>query len=104
MSNDIPLSEILQHISNELKSAHLSAEKTGGATMQFEECEIEFAVKAEKDASGGIKVWILNLSGGEKKTDANTIKVKFKKIEGIALQAPSINLNEAAPKIKRKKK
>jgi hypothetical protein len=101
MSNQIPLSEILSKISEELRKADDSAKKNGSATMEFEECEIELAVKAEKNSSGGIKVWVLNLESGVKKSDSNTIKLKFKKIEGTAHQASSTP-EEPGPKIDRK--
>ena len=101
MSNEIPLSEVLEEISRELKKASERSTKDGDATMQFEECEIEFAVKAEKDAKGSLKLWMLNIGGGSKKTDSNTIKIKFKKIDDNVIQASSTDLNSAAPEIKK---
>ena len=101
MITEIPLSEVLEEISAELKKAAENANSSGSATMQFEECEIEFAVKVEKDAKGGLKVWMLNLGGSIKKSDSNTIKIKFKKIEENPIQASSEVDGSAAPKITR---
>lgn len=51
----IPLSEVLEHISNELWEANERARKSGRATMQFSECEIEFAIETESKAETGIR-------------------------------------------------
>lgn len=48
--------------------------------MQFAECELEMAIEVEKNGSGGINVWVVQLGGGAKKTDSNTIRVTFKAI------------------------
>jgi len=52
MSEKIQLSEMLDHISQELLEAQRKAEQRGQATMQFSECEIEFAVETTKEAGG----------------------------------------------------
>lgn len=87
MVQRIPLSDLVAHITDELKKAHDRSKEQGQAVMQFEECEIEFAVEAEKSAEGGIKIWVVNLGGGAKKTDSNTVKIKYTKIPGEVIQA-----------------
>lgn len=99
MSKQIALSEILAEISSELNKAHQNALLGGVATMQFEECEVELAVVAEKNASGGLKVWLLDIGAGAKKTDSNTIKLKFSKIGSNPIQAPAIDPENPAPEI-----
>lgn len=101
MSKQIALSEILAEISSELDKAHQKALLSGIATMQFEECEVELAVIAEKNANGGLKVWLLDIGAGAKKTDSNTIKLKFSKIGSSPIQAPAVDAENPAPEIKR---
>lgn len=80
MAERIELSELLKHISDQLVDAHEHAQKRGRAVMQFKECEIEFAIEVKKEATGTFKVWVMSLGGGIKKTESNTIKVKFASI------------------------
>ena len=87
MSEKIRLSEMLDHISLELLEAQKKAEQRGQATMQFSECEIEFAVETTKEAGGGIKVWISELKAGARKTDSNTVRIRFSSIPDSPVQA-----------------
>jgi hypothetical protein len=89
MANKIPLSEVLGNISEELLKAHQNAQKRGFATMNFNECEIEFAIEAEKSGSGGVQVWVLELGGEIKKSEANTIRVKFTANPQQSFSAPA---------------
>lgn len=73
----IVLSEVLEHISSELWEVNERAIKSGRATMQFSECEIEFAIETEGKAETGIKVYVVNLGGGVKRSETNRIKIKF---------------------------
>lgn len=56
--------------------------------MRFQECEIELAIEAEKEGEAGLKVWAMKLGGSLKKTESNTIKVKYIALgEGIVASA-----------------
>jgi hypothetical protein len=101
MSEKIQLSEMLDHISLELLEAQKKATARGQATMQFSECEIEFAVETTKEAEGGIKVWISELKAGAKKTDSNTIRIKFSSIPDKPVQAVQQQPNAPGPAIKK---
>lgn len=92
----IPLSDLLASIRSEIVKADAAAKKEGTAVMQFDECEFEFAVEIEKEAKGGVHVWVLELSGGGKKTEMNTIRVKYK-AGATAFVAPS-KIGKEAPK------
>lgn len=76
----IALSDMLDYVATELLTAQQKALSRGHAVMQFSECEISCAVELEKEGSGGIKVWVLEVTGGAKKTEQNTITVKFNSI------------------------
>jgi hypothetical protein len=98
--NKIPLSDVLEHISNELWKANERALNSGRATMQFSECEIEFAIETEGKGETGIKLYFVNIGGELKRSETNTMKIKFNPIPG----QPIINENlvpGAAPKPRR---
>ena len=101
MSEKIRLSEILDHISQELIEAQQNAQDRGQATMQFDECEIEFAVETTKEAGGGVKVWVLELKGGAKKKDSNTLRIKFSSIPNQPYQAEQDADPEKGPELKK---
>ena len=101
MSEKIQLSEMLDHISAELLNAQNKAKLRGQAVMQFAECEIEFAVETTKEAGGGIKVWIAELKAGAKKTDSNTVRIKFGSIPTDPIQAEQQKPNAPGPEIKK---
>jgi hypothetical protein len=92
----LPLSRLIEAVTAELHKAEEKArkEREAGtrqpAIMEFEECELEMAVEIEAAAKAGVDVWVFKLGGGVKKTDANTIKVKFKRLEGAQLTYPSL--------------
>jgi methionine synthase II (cobalamin-independent) len=83
----IPLNQVVDEIAKALRQAQADAEKRGGAIMKFEECELEFAVQVESEAGGGLKVWVLEFKAGMKRNEANTIKLKFKALDGIVASA-----------------
>ena len=88
MANDrIELSQLLQYVSQELQAADAKARAAGLPVMQFDECKLEIAVSAEREGSGGVKVWVLNLSGGAKKSESHTITVTMKAIPGRPIVA-----------------
>lgn len=73
----IPLSDLLDFVSWEVRSAHHRAQERGlDPVMRFTECEIDCAIDVEKKAEGGVHVWVLNLSADAKRSEKNTIKVK----------------------------
>lgn len=85
--SSIPLGELILEITKQLRAAEYK-EPEGNPddrpVMQFESCEIELAISAEREASGGIQVWALRLGGGVKKSEVNTIKIRMTAIDGNA--------------------
>lgn len=73
----IPLSELLEHIAGEIRDIHRKTIAHGDPVMKFKECEFEFAIEAENKAEGGFHVWVLKVGGGVKRTESNTIKIKY---------------------------
>jgi hypothetical protein len=77
MAEQIRLADLLQSIGSELMQANERAIQRGKTMMLFKECELEFAVDLEKGGSGGFTIWVIKLEGGVKKTEHNTIRLKF---------------------------
>jgi hypothetical protein len=77
MAEQIRLADLLQSIGSELVQANERAKQREKAIMLFKECELEFAVDLEKGGSGGFTIWVIKLEGGVKKTEHNTIRLKF---------------------------
>lgn len=89
----IALATVLREVRNAIRQAHEDAmaeaeaaeaeaakdptKKPKKPVMKFKECELEFAVDIEIEASGGIKFWVLKLGGGVKRTNSNTIKITY---------------------------
>lgn len=94
MADRIELSEILRYVSSELSKADAEARESGAAVMEFKECTLEFAVTAEKEAGGGLKVWVLNLSGGAKKSESHTITVTMKALGTVVAPTQSSSVDD----------
>jgi hypothetical protein len=77
----VRLAELINEVASELLRAEELAEgRNQEPVFRFEECEIEVAISVEKEGKAGIRVWVLELGGGAKKTDANTVTVKFTRV------------------------
>lgn len=103
MTTKIPLTEVLTYITDELLEADRHAQKRGESAMIFDECELEFAIEVEKSGESGIKVWLLNLGGSVKKTNQNTIRLKFKSNPDKVIQAKG-QADGSAPPIEKQQK
>lgn len=77
----IELSQLLRYVSEELQAADTDARASGRAVMQFAECKLEIAVAAEREGKGGLKIWVLELGGGAKKTEAHTVTITMKALD-----------------------
>ncbi|WP_323003213.1 trypco2 family protein [Denitromonas sp.] len=103
MADQFPLADVLSQVASELLKADAMAKARGAAVMQFEHCEVEFAVSAEKGGDAGVKLWVVNAKGSAKSSQTNRIRVRFKSPDGgTAIQAP--HLVEDAPAPKRQKR
>lgn len=78
----IPLAELLEDITSELRQAHEKAMAGRNPVMRFQECDLEFAIDVEAKAEGGFHIWVVNLGGGVKRTESNTIKIKYSALDG----------------------
>jgi hypothetical protein len=101
MAERISLADVLANITEELHKAQDAAKARGFATMQFEECELEFAIEAEHKGEAGIKVWVVDLGGGVKRTESNTIRLKFKTIPAKTVQVPQVSVDAPGPELKK---
>ena len=101
MVDAIPLAQMLASVTEELHKAQAAAQAKGEAMMQFAECELEFAIAAADEGKAGVKLYVINLSAGVKRTETNTIRVKFKSIPGHAVQVPQVSEGAPGPELKK---
>jgi len=73
----LPLVTMLDAVKEEMLLADRKAKEQGTALLKFEECEFEFAIETEIDASGKVIVWAVQLGAGAKQTESNKIRVKY---------------------------
>jgi hypothetical protein len=85
----IPLAQLIELVTDELRRAESLASQREDHIMQFEECELEMGIEVEASAQGEGNVWVFKLGGGVKKTDVNTIRVKFKRLSGVDMAFPA---------------
>ncbi len=83
----IPLSDLIELVTSELLKAEQQAKRRANPIMEFQECELEMAIEVETGASGEANVWVFKVGGSAKKTDSNTIRIKFSKTRSIAFVA-----------------
>lgn len=101
MANQFELADVLKHISSQLEQADRAARTGGNPVMQFDECEVEFAVKIEASGKAGVQVWVLEFGGEAKREQSNMVKIKFKAIPGMPVQAPQTGHDQPAPSVER---
>jgi hypothetical protein len=78
----VPLAELLEDITSELRQIHKKAMAGRNPIMRFQECELEFAIDVEDKVEGGFHIWVVKLGGGVKRTESNTIKIKYSALSG----------------------
>jgi hypothetical protein len=99
MDYRIPLSEVLQNIAEELIQAQNRAIERGIAVMQFAECEAEFAVKADYEGGGKVKIYVAELGSEIKKSESNVVRIKFTAIPGVAPMVAPATVEGRAPDV-----
>ena len=53
------------------------AKARGFAPMRFAEFEAEFAIEASDEGQAGVRVWVLEVGGNVKRSETNTLRIKF---------------------------
>lgn len=99
MTTRIPIADLVKHVRSELLAIHRGA--NGDGLLALTECEFEFALEAEREAGGGIKVWLLDLKGGGKKTESNTVRIKYGAAPGQSVVMAALDKATVAPAPKR---
>lgn len=93
----IQLSKLLDYIGTQIRDAHQKATKADKAVMKFQECELELAIEAEDQGEAGLKVWVIQLGGGSKRTESNTIRVKYTALSEPIVAAVSGEISNITP-------
>jgi hypothetical protein len=100
MAKKIELSTVLATIREELIKANDAAFASDRPVMLFDECEIEFAVDFSEELNVGFKLYFLSLGGKQKKSESNTVKVRFKALDdkGIIAAAGAFKRRAGRPR------
>jgi hypothetical protein len=93
----IVLGDLLENVTSELRAANERALAAGNAVMKFKECELELAIEAENQGKAGIKFWVLNVGGSLKRTESNTIKIKYTAIGDTVAETEQTEGPTSAP-------
>lgn len=80
IAQPLALHELAEFAASELKKIKPQSAKDG--VMKFAECTVELAVTAEREASGGLKFWIIEAGGKVKGGDSSRIVLKFVALGG----------------------
>ena len=104
--NRIPLAALLEYITSQLRQVHENAKAAQARgdhepIMKFDECELEFAIEAEYKGEAGLHVWVVKAGAGVKRSEANTIKIKYTSLPGPGTVAEVKAPEGAARKPKR---
>jgi Trypsin-co-occurring domain 2 len=75
---------LIDLVTSELRQAAAKAHENKNPIMEFDECELEMAVGVETGGSGELGIYVLKLGGTRTKTNSNTVRVTFKKLEGTS--------------------
>lgn len=68
---------MVEAVKEELEKAAERAREQQNAIMKSTDCEFVFAIETETDASGKVTIWALELDGGVKLTESNTVTNKY---------------------------
>jgi hypothetical protein len=90
------LSRVLEMVRAELIKANDAAFASKDPIMVFDECELEFAVSLEEELNVGFKVYFVQLGGKQKKSDTNTVTIKYKALKARGLVAEAGGLETPA--------
>jgi len=94
----VPLSKVLDLVTSEILLAHKNATAAGHQpVMKFEGCELEFGIDVEAKAEGGFHVWVMKLGGGVKRTESNTIKIRYTALVGAPQPGQLVAAVEGPP-------
>ncbi|MBV9328334.1 MAG: hypothetical protein JO352_31850 [Chloroflexi bacterium] len=94
------LQDLLSEVTTDLREAEQKADNSR-AIMKFSECELDMAVDWEVSAEGKTTIWVVEAKGGLKRSESNTIKVKFQALPNVSLAyiAKALAVSQTAPTI-----
>jgi hypothetical protein len=90
----LPLSQLIELVTEELRRAARQAQEREDPIMQFEECQLEIAVEVEMKIGGGINIYAFTLGGERTKTNSNTVTITFKRLEDRIYEFPEVQEGE----------
>ena len=71
------ISELLDHVANEIRKTDRRAKKDDHAVMKFTECEVEVSFDVEIASDGKINLFAVELGAEGKQTTRHRLRVKY---------------------------
>lgn len=90
------LAQLIETTANELRAVRDKGEKD--AVIQFTGCELELAVTVSAEAGGGVKFWLVDLSGKGKAETVSKVKLSFGPLPGSVIAAAAKSGTGKGPK------
>ena len=85
----VSLTELVQDVARQLRELKKQQPPPGEAVIGFKECEVELSVGATVEVGGGIKFWVLEVSGKGSTSATHKIKLTFSAL-GAGIQAVQV--------------
>ncbi|MFN3988116.1 MAG: trypco2 family protein [Rhodocyclaceae bacterium] len=82
LASGIELAEVIKHVSDQLIAADEHARERGYPVMQFDECEVELAVRVSGEGGAGVKILVFEAGAKGEIEHANRIRIRFKPVPG----------------------
>lgn len=86
MKKRMPISELLEHVADEVRAADHNATESGDPIMHFTECEVEVGFDVETAADGKVKLFAVELGASGTQTAQHRIKLKYLPNPGRSFQ------------------
>jgi hypothetical protein len=77
MNGNLELPEFIGYVVDQLLVAREQARKRTSHVLRLHECEIEIALTAKKEGTGGVKAWVVEAGGSASVEHVHQMKVKF---------------------------
>jgi hypothetical protein len=93
------LAQLVETTANELRAVRAGA--SDDAVIKFTGCELELAVTVSAESGGGIRFWLVELSGKGKAETVSKVKLKFGPLDDAIIAALAKRSGRKGPKARR---
>jgi hypothetical protein len=84
----VSLADLVAEVASQLRLAADRVQDAPDHVMRFQECELETAVSVDTEGGGGVKIWVIEVGGRRKRSESNTVRVRFTNLPETPLVLP----------------